>query len=82
MRVSINLLCADMDVPRGSRGIDVADGATVGQAIDAYLARYPGEDPEGKLPTAMFLVGRKPAQLDTVLRDNDALLVIRILHGG
>jgi molybdopterin converting factor small subunit len=71
-----------MDVPSGSREVVLAVGATIGQAIAAYRERYAVDDPEGMLPESMFLVDRKPAQLDTVLRENDELLVVRLLHGG
>ena len=82
MRVTIRLMCADLDVPSGSREIEIAEGATVGQALAEYLSLYPIEDPDGLLPESMFLVSKKPAQLDSALREADELMVMRILHGG
>jgi len=82
MRVGLRFMCADLSVPAGLREIEVSDGATVGRALAAYLDLYPVEDPLHKLPESMFIVGKNPAQIDTVLRDGDELLVMRILHGG
>jgi len=82
MRVGLRFMCADLPVPAGRHEIEVMDGATVGQALAAYLEIYPVEDPLQKLPESMFIVGKNPAQIDTVLRDGDELLVMRILHGG
>ena len=82
MRISIRLLCADLLVPSGVQELDVTDSATVAQALTSYLKLHPVEDPLNKLYESMFLVGSRPAKLDTVLQDHDELMVLRILHGG
>jgi len=82
MRVRIRLVCADLEVPEGIQEIDIADGATVEQALAAYVGLYPIDDPDNTLPESLFLIDKTPAQLDTVLQDNDQLMVLRILYGG
>ena len=82
MLVHIRLLCADLPVPAGTSDIELEDSATVEQALTAFLAQNPVDDPENKLPQSMFIVSKKPAKLDTVLRDRDEVLVLRVLNGG
>ena len=82
MHVSFRFLCADMPVPSGILGVDIAGGMTVGQALAECLKRNPIDDPLNQLPESTFLIGGKPAQLDTALQDGDTVMVTRTLHGG
>ena len=82
MRIRIRFACADLPDVSGIREADVADGATVAQAMTEYAKLHHMEDTLDKLPESMFLIGKKPAQLDSVLREGDEVMVMRILHGG
>ncbi|MCL2166094.1 MAG: MoaD/ThiS family protein [Clostridiales bacterium] len=82
MQISVRLMCADLEVPAGSREISVADNSTIAQALDAYVKLHPIDDPDNVLPASMFMIGKNPAQLHSVLKDGDELMVMRILHGG
>ena len=82
MRVRLRFLCVDLPLDSANRAIDVADGASVGQVLVEHAKLEDIEDSLEKLPGSMFLIGNKSAQLDTVLKDGDELVVLRILHGG
>ena len=82
MRVKLRFLCADLQIPFEIREIDVDNGATVGQALDACLKRYPVDDPENLLPSSIFMIGKQAAQLGTVMQDGDMLMVMRLMNGG
>jgi len=82
VRVRLRFFLADLPGPSGLQEIEVREGATVGEALSAYLQDNPIEDPYHKLPESMFLIGKQSAQLGSVLRDMDELTVMRILSGG
>jgi len=82
MRVRFRFLCVDLPNYSGNEEIDIADGATVEQALREH-ARLNGMGASlAKLSETMFLIGKKPAKADTVLQDKDEVTVMRILHGG
>ena len=82
MRVRFRFMCVDLPTYTGNQEIEVAEGTTVEQALVVHASLYGLEDALQKLPETMFLIGKNPARLDTVLQDNDELVVMRILHGG
>ncbi|MDR0469058.1 MAG: MoaD/ThiS family protein [Peptococcaceae bacterium] len=82
MRVTFRFMCVDLPTYTGGQKTEITDGATVEQAMVEYSRLYSLEDSLTELPQTMFLIDKKPARLDTVLRDGDDLLVMRILHGG
>ena len=82
MRIRIRFACADLPGLSESRETEVPEGATVEQAIVEYSMLNHMEDSLEKLPSSMFLIGKKTAKLTTVLKENDELMVMRILHGG
>ena len=75
-------LCVDLPEDVRFQELDIPDGATVEDALVEYSKLFRLEDSLDKLPESMFLIGKAPAYLTTVLQDNDELTVIRILHGG
>ena len=82
MQVKLRLLLADLPAPTDAYMVEVEEGATVEQALAAHLKHNPVEDPHNLLPKSMFIIGKKPAKLDSVLQDQDELLVVRVLGGG
>ena len=82
MRVRFRFLCVDLPTYTGNQEIEIADGATVEQALTEYSKLFGMEDSLEKLPESMFLIGKAAARHDTVLKDQDELTVMRILHGG
>ena len=82
MRVRFRFLCVDLPNYSGNEEIDVADGATVEQALREHARLYGMGDLLVKLPETMFLIGKKPAKADTVVHENDEITVLRILRGG
>lgn len=82
MRVNIRFACADLPGFSGNQETEVIEGATVEQALIEHARLHQMEDSLAKLPGSMFLVGKQAAQLATVLREGDDLMVMRILHGG
>ena len=82
MQVRCRFLCADLPTQTEQGEVEVADGATVEEALRTYAALYGMEDTLDKLPESMFLIGKSAARLESVLQDQDELTVMRILHGG
>jgi|GEM_PF-1463525 molybdopterin converting factor small subunit len=82
MRVLFRFACADLPDVSGVQEAEITEGATVEQAMTEFAKNRRMEDTLAKLPESMFLIGKKPAQLATVLREGDELMVMRILHGG
>ena len=82
MRVRFRFHCADLPDFPGDPDSEVPDGATVGEALTAYARARQLDGVLDQLLTSMYLIGKKPAGTDTVLRDGDELVVMRILHGG
>jgi len=82
MRVYFRFLCIGMPLQPGFRDIEVDEGATVEQAVTAYLKFYQMDDFFEKLPEATFMIGSNAAQRHTVLRDKDEVIVLRIPEGG
>jgi len=82
MCVRVRYLCVDLPGCSGVKEVEVAEGATVRQVLTEHARLCSLEDSLGKLPDSMFLVGKNPARLDTVLSNDDELFVMRILHGG
>ncbi|MCL1848902.1 MAG: hypothetical protein FWF83_04420 [Clostridiales bacterium] len=82
MQVKLRFLCADLQIPFDAREIEIDQGATVGQALDAYLRLYPVDDPENLLPKSIFMIGKQAVQLDAVMNESDTLMVMRLMNGG
>ncbi|MCL1804523.1 MAG: hypothetical protein FWG28_00730 [Clostridiales bacterium] len=82
MRIRLRFACADLPEVSGIQEAEVSDGATVEQAMTEYARLRRMEDSLEKLPESMFLIGKKPALLATVLQEGDELMIMRILHGG
>ena len=82
MQVKLRLLLADLEVPATACTIELEESSTIEDALTAYRGEYPFEDPNGLFLESMFIVDQNPASLETVLNDQDELLVMRILGGG
>jgi len=82
MRIGIRLLCVDLPTFSGVQDVDIADNATILQAVTAHAKQNGIEKSLSLLPESMFLIGKKPARLDTELQDRDEVVVIRTLRGG
>ena len=82
MRVAFRFLCADLPIEPGSQEAEITDGANIDQALAEFAKLKQMEDSLHTLRQSMFIIGKKPAQLDAVLHHDDELVVMRILHGG
>lgn len=83
MIVSLRFLCVDMPLLHNEfQEIEVADGATTEQAVIAFSKLHQMEDSLDKLPETVYMIGSKSAQRDTVLKDKDKLVVLRMMAGG
>jgi molybdopterin converting factor subunit 1 len=65
---------------RPSEGFALSDGATVAQAGQALIARYP--DLAELLPRSIYAVNRQYRPADTPLREGDELVFIPPMAGG
>ena len=60
---------------------DDLPGATVGEVVDAAVARY-GERFAALLPTCRLWCNGEPCELDTPVTDNDEVAVLPPVSGG
>ncbi|HEU5368616.1 MAG TPA: MoaD family protein [Ktedonobacterales bacterium] len=65
---------------RASEPFTLEDGATVAQAAQALLARYP--DLADLLPRSIYAVNRQYVPADTPLREGDELVFVPPMGGG
>jgi len=71
-----------MPIQPGFQGIDVDEGATVEQAVMAFLKFSQMESFIQKLPEATFMIGSRAVQRNAVLQDQDEVVILRIPEGG
>ena len=82
MKISIRLMLADVPSSTSASEIDVPDGSTVEHALKTYLDANHVPDPYNKIHDSMLMVSKTPATPETILKDGDELMVMRILGGG
>ena len=83
MLVKLRLMLADLpEAPRGLLEVELEEGATVQQALEAMHRRHFPDGPARLMLDAMLIIDKKIVQLDTVLSDKDELMVIRPPEGG
>lgn len=68
------------DVQSGCR--EVADGATIRQAMDTLLDAESSFTTRNYLDYIIFLLNKRPSSCDAKLEDGDEVLVLRKTHGG
>ena len=82
MRVKVRFLGVDIPPGVGPCEMELADGATVAEALAESVQRRDVGIPLVQLMESMFLVGSTAVRPDRVLCDGEKLSVIRTLAGG
>ena len=82
MRVDIKIVCSEYTGGFGGGAVEVPDGATLRQAVEACLEEAGAEPVEDLFAYTIYLRNAKPAQLDDALGDGDKVHVLRKVMGG
>ena len=82
MRVKVRFLGVDISPDAGTCEMELPDGVTVAEALEACVQRRDVGIPLVQLMESVLLVGSAAARPDRVLCDGEKLSVIRTLAGG
>ena len=82
MLINVRFRCVDIPIGVGNGSIRMEEGSTVLDVVRLCKEEYDIELSISELHKSLFLVNSKPANLDTILEDNDSVSVVRLLAGG
>ena len=82
MLVKLRFVCIDISPEVGNSELELMEGATVAEAMTAFVQQRDVGIPLRRLMDSLFFVGSTPVRPDRVLCDGDKLSVIRTLAGG
>ena len=81
MKINVRFVCAEIVGNARQGEYEVPEGAAVGQFM-ALAAAENGTFVENYLDHVIYLIGHKPARVESVLKEGDSLMVLRMVHGG
>lgn len=82
MEILVRLYFVGLPPDNGGYRLELDEPATVGQAVAQLAEKLGGDVSPELLSSGTFLVNKKAAGPDTVLQNNDTLLVLKALEGG
>jgi molybdopterin converting factor small subunit len=82
MRLTAKFSCPDIVGHLREGEYEVADGATVRDAMESFFKEDGRELTDGVINNVVFVVNYMPAQWETVLNEGDSLRVLYRFLGG
>ncbi|MDR2610175.1 MAG: MoaD/ThiS family protein [Clostridiales Family XIII bacterium] len=82
MKITAKFSCPDIVGHLREGEYEVADGATIRDAMESFFKEDGRELTDGVINNVVFVVNYMPAQWETVLSDGDGLRVLYRFLGG
>jgi len=82
MKMAIRLLCYDLPGESNNIEMDIPDGSSIEEALEAFVEQQTVKLPLEALKNSFFHLNSKVAALRTPLSEGDQLTVLRTMGGG
>lgn len=82
MEISIRLFCYDLPGETRNIELDIADGSSVAEALEAFAEQYAVKLTLDALKDSLYLINNTVANLNSLLAAGDRLMVLRTMAGG